>query len=81
MRWMKLCNKGKVVLVHYAIKTYRGVDVYSHIFLTSPLVGGVWSVSRPCRFTTGERTPDTYWIGGWLGPRAGLDAVTIFVQI
>jgi hypothetical protein len=21
----------------------------------------------------GERTPGTHWIGGWVGPRAGLD--------
>jgi hypothetical protein len=21
-----------------------------------------------------ERTPGTHWIGGWMGPRAGLDA-------
>jgi hypothetical protein len=23
----------------------------------------------------GERAPDTHWSGGWVGPRAGLDAV------
>jgi hypothetical protein len=22
-----------------------------------------------------EKSPDTYWIGGWVGPRAVLDAV------
>jgi hypothetical protein len=43
--------------------------------LTSALVGGEWSVSRLCRFTTGERAPGTYWIGGWVGPRNGLDDV------
>jgi hypothetical protein len=26
------------------------------------------------RFTSGERTPGTHWIGDWVGPRAGLDA-------
>jgi hypothetical protein len=26
------------------------------------------------RFTPGERTPGTHWIGGWVGLRAGLDA-------
>jgi hypothetical protein len=41
-------------------------------FLTSALVGGEWSVSRPGRFTPGEGAPGTYWIGGWVGPRAGL---------
>jgi hypothetical protein len=44
-----------------------GVDVYIHIFLTSELVGGEWSASRPCRFT-----PGTHFIGGWVDPRAGL---------
>jgi hypothetical protein len=41
----------------------------------SALAGGEWSVSRPCRFTPGERAPGTHWIGGWVGPRASLDDV------
>jgi hypothetical protein len=36
-------------------------------FLTSALVGGEWSASRPCRFT--------HWIEGWVGPGVGLDAL------
>jgi hypothetical protein len=28
----------------------------------------------PGCFTTRERTPGTHWIGGWVGPRAVLDA-------
>jgi hypothetical protein len=36
---------------------------------------GEWSASRPGRFTPRERAPVTHWIGGWVGPRAGLDAV------
>jgi hypothetical protein len=43
--------------------------------LTSALDGGEWSASRPGRFTTRERDPGTHWIGGWVGPRAGLNAV------
>jgi hypothetical protein len=43
------------------------------IFLTSALDGGEWSASRTGRFTPRERAPDTHWIGGWVGPRAGLD--------
>jgi hypothetical protein len=35
----------------------------------------MWSASRPGRFTPGERAPDTHWIGSWVGPRAGQDAV------
>jgi hypothetical protein len=50
-----------------------GVDVYIHIFLTSALVGGEWSTSRPGCFTPGERAPGTHWIGGWVDLRAGLD--------
>jgi hypothetical protein len=49
------------------------IYVLIHIFLTSALVGGKWSASRPGRFTPGERTPETYWIGGWVDPSAGLD--------
>jgi hypothetical protein len=42
-----------------------------YVFLTSALLGGEWSASRPCRFTPKERAPVTHWIGGWVGPRAG----------
>jgi hypothetical protein len=44
-------------------------------FLTSVLDEGEWSASRPGRLTPGERSLATHWIGGWVGPRAGLDAV------
>lgn len=50
------------------MKTYGEVGVWIHIFLTSALVGGGWSASRP-----GEKAPCTYWIGGWVGLGAGLD--------
>jgi hypothetical protein len=40
------------------------------ILLTSTLVGGEWSASRP-----GKRAPVIHCIGDWLGPRAGLDDV------
>jgi hypothetical protein len=42
---------------------------------TSALAGGEWSASRPGRFTPGKRVHGTHWIGGWVSPRAGLDAV------
>jgi hypothetical protein len=33
-----------------------------------------FTYSCPCRFTPpGEIAPVTLWIGGWVGPRAGLD--------
>jgi hypothetical protein len=43
--------------------------------LTSALDGGEWLASLPGRFTPRERAPGTHWIGGWVGPRAVLDAV------
>jgi hypothetical protein len=43
--------------------------------LTSALDGGEWSASRTDRFNPTERALDTHWIGGWVGPRAVLDAV------
>jgi hypothetical protein len=57
------------------MKAYGGVDVYIQIFLTSALVGGEWSVSRPGRFTPGERAPDTHWIEVWVDLTACLDYV------
>jgi hypothetical protein len=41
--------------------------------LTSALVEGEWSTSRPGRFALEEGAPGTLWIGGWVGPRADLD--------
>jgi hypothetical protein len=32
-----------------------------------------WSASRPGRFISAERVPNSHWIGGWVGPRAGPD--------
>jgi hypothetical protein len=57
------------------MKVYGGVDVYTYVFLTSALVGGEWSASRPGRFTPGERAPSTHWIGGWVDLRTGLNDV------
>jgi hypothetical protein len=34
-----------------------------------------WSASRPGRFFSRKRPPDTYCIGGWVGPRASLKVV------
>jgi hypothetical protein len=51
------------------------VDVEIRIFLTSALVGGQWSASRPSRFSPGKTAPGTHWIGGWVDPRTSLDEV------
>jgi hypothetical protein len=57
------------------MKAYGGVDVWAHVFLSSALVGGEWSTSRPGRFTPGERPLCTHWVRVWVDPRAGLDVV------
>jgi len=41
--------------------------------LTSALDGDEWS--HHGRFNSKERAPGIHWIEGWVGPRAGLDAV------
>jgi len=43
--------------------------------LTSPLDGSEWSDSCTGHFIPRETDPGTDWIGGWMGSRAGLDAV------
>jgi hypothetical protein len=55
------------------MKAYWGMSA-THS-LTSALDGGEWSASRPGRFTPRERDPGTHWTGGWVSPRAVLDAV------
>jgi hypothetical protein len=44
-------------------------------FLTSTQDGSQSSALRSGHFTSRERAPGTHWIRGWVGPRAGLDAV------
>jgi hypothetical protein len=67
-------KKGKAVPLH-AMEALGGERKYSsYPFSTSALDGGERSASRPGRaFTPRERTPDTHWTGGWVGPRAALD--------
>jgi hypothetical protein len=41
-------------------------------------LGTSWRLVVSCkagRFTPVEKAPGTYWIGGWVGPRVGLDDV------
>jgi hypothetical protein len=40
------------------MKTYVGVDELIHVFLTSTLVGGEWSVSRFGYFIPGKEPPE-----------------------
>jgi hypothetical protein len=73
-------GKGKVVPVlflteHHAMKTYWGSGGIAPRILD---LGTRWrsvSVSRPSRFTPGERASDTHSTEAWVGSRAGLDTV------
>jgi hypothetical protein len=56
------------------MKSYGGVDVHIHVFLTSALGVREWSASRPGRFNPGESAASTHWIGVWAGPRTYRDS-------
>jgi hypothetical protein len=50
---------------YHAMKTYSGLDVGAR---------WKWVVSfTPQQFYPMERAPGTHWLGGWVGPRDGLD--------
>jgi hypothetical protein len=52
------------------MKTYGGVDVQIHIFLTSAIPGDKWLASHPIQFNPPEKEPPSIsCIGGWVGPR------------
>jgi hypothetical protein len=72
-------SKGKVVpVLNWAprregvLEDFRYSSTHS---LTLALDGGEWSASRAGRFTPRGKAPSTHWIGGWVGPRAVLNAV------
>ena len=48
------------------------MEVLLHAFLTSTLNESKLSFSNLLRFSVKERTAGTHWVGGWLGPRTGL---------
>jgi hypothetical protein len=52
---------------------HGGVEEIHEFILT--LDRGDWSASHPSGFTCKVRDLNTCWIGGWVGPRAGLDTV------
>jgi hypothetical protein len=61
------------------MKTYGGVDVWIHSFLTSVLTGGEWSASLPCRVTHEESASVTHSkLGGpqSLSGRRGKEKIT-----
>jgi len=75
---MMMMMKSKVSPVpllseDHSMEAYRGLEVWPHtLLLTSALYGGEWSASRPGRFNPRGGAPGTHFIGGWVGPRAGV---------
>jgi len=61
---------------HHTMKEYCGVEEDLHAFLTSTLNGGEWPDSRPGCNTPTVRIPVIHCMGGWVGSRTSLDAVT-----
>jgi hypothetical protein len=55
------------------MKAHSRVDMWSCVFFTTALVGGVWSATLLGHFNSGERPPGTHFIGGQVGTRASLD--------
>jgi hypothetical protein len=71
-----ICKKKKVKLSRYTPCRHTGGEEVQLLLILNLGTKWGWVVSvtpRP-RFTPGERTPGTHWTGGWVGPRAGLDA-------
>jgi hypothetical protein len=68
---LKKCCACAYLIKHYAIKS-RSIDPRILDIGTS----WSWVVSfTPWPLYPRERAPDAHWIGGWLGPRTGLDDV------
>jgi hypothetical protein len=69
-----LAGKGNVVPVLINEEIFYEDERESGVVVPA-LDGSVWSALGPDRFACEERAPCTHWIGGWVDPRTGLDAV------
>jgi len=65
------------MLLRFSLTEHHAMNAYWGSEGTASRIhdGGEWSASRPGRFIPRVRALDTYWGGGWLGLRAGLNAV------
>jgi hypothetical protein len=54
--------KMHLLFKHHAIKTYWGVEVELHAFLTSTLDESEWLASPPGRFIPREGVSGTHWL-------------------
>jgi len=70
-------HKDTPVLKHRVMKTYGRVEIKLHGLLTSAShIGKVVRLILMSLYpSTNHPSPGNIWIGGWVGLRAGLDAV------
>jgi hypothetical protein len=69
------CTLPSPVLISPRHEGVLGSGSIAPRILTSALDGDEWPASRLDRLTSREGAPGTHWIGGWMGSRAGVDAV------
>jgi len=67
-------GRGKAVPVHAMTACRGGGGRRIALFILNQAPDrNEWLTSRFGRFIPGDRSPHIHWIGGWVGPRAGLD--------
>jgi hypothetical protein len=73
----RIMVKLSLALIHSAsrLEDVWGSGGIAPQFLTSALGRSEWSAWRPCRFTSREKALGTHCIGGWVGPRVGLNVM------
>jgi hypothetical protein len=65
------------LIKHHAIKIDRGIGSKAPFFLNlRHLMDVSGKLHAPVALVTGKIAPGIHWIGGWVGPRAGLDKRT-----
>jgi len=74
--WVSLVSFAAIILYASSQRVFTVVVV---VYLVVTQSGNFWIhpriPSRPHRFTPWVRASGTHWIGGWMGPRAGMDEV------
>jgi hypothetical protein len=60
------------VIMNYTIKAYRNGGVFPNILNLGTRND---QFHAPFTLTPSEKLPSTYWIGGYVDPRSGVDAV------
>jgi len=67
----------KVLVFSGTVYPVHIIEAYIEVTVTAPLTPNLgtkweWLISHPGHFTP-QKNPSILWIGGWVGPRAGLN--------